>query len=45
METPKILVGILMGSDSDWPIMKAAADVCKEFQVGCETRVISAARP
>jgi 5-(carboxyamino)imidazole ribonucleotide mutase len=40
----KPLVGILMGSDSDWPIMKAAADVCAEFQVGCEARVISAHR-
>src|SRR5512140_3078228 len=38
------LVGILMGSDSDWPIMKAAADVCAEFGVTCEVRVISAHR-
>ena len=38
------LVGILMGSDSDWPTMKAAADVCGEFQVDCEVRVISAHR-
>jgi 5-(carboxyamino)imidazole ribonucleotide mutase len=40
----KPLVGILMGSDSDWPIMKAADDVCAEFQVTCEARVISAHR-
>lgn len=40
----KIQVGILMGSDSDWPVMKAAADVCAEFQVGCEAKVISAHR-
>jgi 5-(carboxyamino)imidazole ribonucleotide mutase len=40
----KPLVGILMGSDSDWPVMKAAADVCAEFQVGCEAKVISAHR-
>jgi len=38
------LVGIIMGSDSDWPVMKAAADACAEFGVGCETRVISAHR-
>src|ERR1041385_3604765 len=37
-------VGILMGSDSDWPIMKAAADVCADFQIGCEAKVISAHR-
>jgi 5-(carboxyamino)imidazole ribonucleotide mutase len=40
----KTLVGILMGSDSDWPTMKAAADVCAEFQVGSEAKVISAHR-
>jgi len=40
----KPLVGILMGSDSDWPTMKAAADVCAEFQIGCESKVISAHR-
>src|SRR5882724_7471361 len=40
----KALVGILMGSDSDWPTMKAAADVCKEFGIACEARVISAHR-
>lgn len=38
------LVGILMGSDSDWPTMKAAADVCKDFGVVCEVKVISAHR-
>jgi 5-(carboxyamino)imidazole ribonucleotide mutase len=38
------LVGILMGSDSDWPTMKAAADVCAEFGVACEASVISAHR-
>jgi 5-(carboxyamino)imidazole ribonucleotide mutase len=38
------VVGILMGSDSDWPTMKAAADVCAEFHVPCEAKVISAHR-
>jgi 5-(carboxyamino)imidazole ribonucleotide mutase len=37
-------VAILMGSDSDWPIMKAAADVCKEFGIATEAKVISAHR-
>ncbi len=38
------LVGILMGSDSDWPTMKAAADVLAEFGVASEAKVISAHR-
>jgi 5-(carboxyamino)imidazole ribonucleotide mutase len=38
------LVGILMGSDSDWPVMKLAADALAEFGVGCEAKVISAHR-
>ena len=33
-----------MGSDSDWPTLKAAADVCAEFGVPHETRVVSAHR-
>jgi len=37
-------VGILMGSDSDWPTMKAAADACAEFGVKCDVKVISAHR-
>jgi 5-(carboxyamino)imidazole ribonucleotide mutase len=38
------VVGILMGSDSDWPVMKSAADVCREFGVAHEAQVISAHR-
>ena len=38
------LVGILMGSDSDWPVMKAAAEALAEFGLGSEARVISAHR-
>ncbi|MGH7970264.1 MAG: 5-(carboxyamino)imidazole ribonucleotide mutase, partial [Limisphaerales bacterium] len=37
-------VGILMGSDSDWPTMKAAADACAEFGIAHEVKVISAHR-
>ena len=38
------LVGIVMGSDSDWPVMQAAADMLKEFGVPFEARVVSAHR-
>jgi hypothetical protein len=31
--TGKPMVGIIMGSDSDWPSMKAAAEACAEFGV------------
>jgi len=44
MSTPATRVGILMGSDSDWPVMKEAADMLDRFGVGCEVRVISAHR-
>jgi len=37
-------VGILMGSDSDWPVMKAATEVCAEFGLPWEARVLSAHR-
>ena len=33
-----------MGSDSDWPVMKAAAEACDEFGVGFEADVVSAHR-
>jgi 5-(carboxyamino)imidazole ribonucleotide mutase len=42
--TDNPLVGIVMGSDSDWPTMKMAADVCAEFGVATEVRVMSAHR-
>ncbi|HSK34255.1 MAG TPA: 5-(carboxyamino)imidazole ribonucleotide mutase [Propionicimonas sp.] len=38
------LVGIVMGSDSDWPVMSAAADACAEFGVAYEADVVSAHR-
>jgi 5-(carboxyamino)imidazole ribonucleotide mutase len=37
-------VGIVMGSDSDWPVMKAAADALTEFDVPFEADVVSAHR-
>jgi 5-(carboxyamino)imidazole ribonucleotide mutase len=38
------LVGLVMGSDSDWPVMRAAADVLGEFGVGYQADVVSAHR-
>lgn len=38
------VVGIIMGSDSDWPTMEAAYQVCQEFKVPCEVSVVSAHR-
>ena len=38
------LIGIVMGSDSDWPTMQAAAVMLKEFGVAFEARVVSAHR-
>jgi len=37
-------VGIVMGSDSDWPTMQAAASACAEFDVEHEADVVSAHR-
>ncbi len=37
-------VGIVMGSDSDWPTMQAAAEACAEFGVEYEADVVSAHR-
>lgn len=42
MATP--LVGIIMGSDSDLPTMQGAIDICTDFGVPHEVRVISAHR-
>jgi 5-(carboxyamino)imidazole ribonucleotide mutase len=44
MSSPPPLVGIVMGSDSDWPVMRAAADVLDEFAVPYEADVVSAHR-
>jgi 5-(carboxyamino)imidazole ribonucleotide mutase len=43
-KTEKPLVGIIMGSDSDWPTLKAAAEICEQFGVPHEARVVSAHR-
>lgn len=41
-ESPRI--GIIMGSQSDWPTMKNAAAILDELQVSYETRIVSAHR-
>jgi len=38
------VVGVVMGSDSDWPTMQAAAAVLRDFGVPFEARVVSAHR-
>ena len=38
------LVGIVMGSDSDWPVMRACAETLKRFDIAYEARVLSAHR-
>ncbi|MEI7554096.1 5-(carboxyamino)imidazole ribonucleotide mutase [Candidatus Chlorohelix sp.] len=40
----KTLVGIIMGSDSDLPTLKPAAEICAQFGVAYEIRVVSAHR-
>ena len=44
MEKKKPLVVIIMGSNSDWPIMKHAATVLEDFGILFEAKVISAHR-
>ena len=43
-ETPKALVGIIMGSKTDLEYMSAASEVLAEFGIGCELRILSAHR-
>jgi 5-(carboxyamino)imidazole ribonucleotide mutase len=43
-QPPTPLVGIIMGSSSDWPTMKHAADILTEFGIPFEKRVVSAHR-
>jgi 5-(carboxyamino)imidazole ribonucleotide mutase len=38
------VVGIIMGSDSDLPTLKPASDICAEFNVAHEVRIVSAHR-
>lgn len=38
------IVGIIMGSKSDWPVMQKAADVLKEMDIPFEVKIVSAHR-
>jgi len=40
----KVEVGIIMGSDSDLPVMSAAAQMCEEFGIAYEVDIVSAHR-
>lgn len=44
MSDHKPVIGIVMGSNSDWPTMQAAARVLRDFGVAYEARVVSAHR-
>ena len=44
MNKPDILVAVIMGSKSDWPTMKNAADMLKKLKIEHETRIVSAHR-
>jgi 5-(carboxyamino)imidazole ribonucleotide mutase len=44
MTTDAPLVGVVMGSDSDWPTMEPASVALREFDVAHEVRVVSAHR-
>jgi 5-(carboxyamino)imidazole ribonucleotide mutase len=44
LETPAPLIGVIMGSKSDWDTMRHAAEVLEQFQVPHECRVVSAHR-
>ncbi|MDX1784663.1 5-(carboxyamino)imidazole ribonucleotide mutase [Roseovarius sp. ZX-A-9] len=41
---PDVTVGIIMGSQSDWPTMKQAAEILDELDIAYETRIVSAHR-
>lgn len=44
VEDQKPLVGVLMGSKSDWETMKSASDTLERLGIPCESRVLSAHR-
>jgi 5-(carboxyamino)imidazole ribonucleotide mutase len=43
-DTPAALIGVVMGSESDWPVMQNACDLLTQFGVAFEARVLSAHR-
>ena len=43
-DSKKPIIGVVMGSESDWPIMKTAAEILEEFKVEYESKIVSAHR-
>ena len=43
-ESKNPIIGIVMGSDSDWPIMKLAAEILDQFNIAYESKIVSAHR-
>ena len=43
-ENKNPIVGIVMGSDSDWPIMRLAAEILDQFNIAYESKIVSAHR-
>lgn len=43
-QSPGPVIGVIMGSDSDWPVMRAAGEALAEFDVPYEASVVSAHR-
>jgi 5-(carboxyamino)imidazole ribonucleotide mutase len=43
-ESKNPIIGVVMGSDSDWPIMKLSTEVLEEFGIKYESKVVSAHR-
>ncbi len=44
MKNSRPIIGIIMGSDSDLPVMNDAAEICREFKIPHEVTVVSAHR-
>ncbi len=44
MSTGNAVVGIIMGSQSDWPVLRRAAEILDELEVPYEARIVSAHR-
>ena len=44
MTSKKALIGVIMGSDSDWKTLEAATKVCEDFSIPYEAHVVSAHR-
>ena len=44
MQNEKILVGLIMGSRSDWAIMQESAEILKELNIPHEKKIVSAHR-